>query len=146
MKMKMRDKLYLPLIVCLGFVGCSEGPIKTVPVYGKVSFVGRNPPERTDLIFTPITSAGPLRPSFAELEPDGSYQMKAFERSKGLIPGKYQITVTLHDAKPGGNLKLESGWKNTDVDAGEVEVPADSKGIEHNIEVPAKQSAAKKNT
>ena len=139
----MRDKLCLLVVICLTIIGCSEGPIKTVPVYGKVSFVGRNAPERTDLIFTPVTSEGPLRPSFAELQPDGTYQMKAFERSKGLIPGKYRITVTLHDAKPGGNLKLESGWKNTDVDAGEVEVPADSKGIEHNIEVPAIQPPKK---
>ncbi len=120
--------------------GCSEGPIKTVPVYGTITFADREPPATTDIIFQPVKVEGPLRPSFADVEPDGSYRIKAFKNSKGLIPGTYHVLLTLHDLKkPGANPKLESNWKTIDYDAGEVEVPVDSGGVEHDIEVRTKR-------
>ena len=135
MKLRLYCCLAVTIFGLFFSVGCSEGPIKTVPVYGKITFADRNAPERADLVYQPLKVDGPLRPSFSVMEPDGSYRMKAFERSKGLIPGKYRIIVTLHDAKPGGNLQLESGWKTTTFDAGEVDVPAVAAGLEHDIEV-----------
>ena len=125
-------------ILCCA-AGCSEGPIKTVPVSGKVSFADRQLPTTTDIIFQPVKVDGPLRPSISNLQPDGSYRMKAYIKSKGLVPGTYRVLLTFHDPKPGGDIKQESGWTATEYDAGEVEVPAVSSGIEHNIEVRTKK-------
>lgn len=120
-------------------IGCSEKGLKTVPVYGTVTFLDREPPPTTDLIFQPQKSDGPLRPSFADRQPDGSYQVKAFKHSKGLIPGTYRVLLVFHDLKPGHDPKLESSWKITNYDGGEIQVTADSGGVEHNIEVRTKK-------
>jgi hypothetical protein len=120
-------------------IGCSEGPIKTVPVYGTVTFVDREPPPTCDLIFQPQKSDGPLRPSFAERQPDGSYQVTAFKRSKGLIPGTYRVQLVFHDLKPGADPKLETSWKLTNYDGGVINVEPSSGGVEHNIEVRVKK-------
>src|SRR6188474_3308804 len=85
--------------------GCSEGPIKTVPVYGKVTFADRQPPSTTEIVFQPIKVDGPLRPTISSLQADGSYRMKAYTKSKGLVPGKYHVLITYHDPKPGADLK-----------------------------------------
>jgi hypothetical protein len=119
--------------------GCSESGPKTVPVYGMVTFVDREPPPTCDLIFQPQKSDGPLRPSFADRQADGSYKVKAFKNSKGLIPGTYRVQLVFHDLKPGADPKQESSWKLTNYDGGQIEVTADSGGVEHNIEVRVKK-------
>src|SRR3954469_64493 len=119
-------------------VGCSEGPIKTVPVSGTVTFVDREAPPICDLIFQPLKIDGPLRPSFADRQPDGSYRVKAFKTSRGLIPGTYHVQLVFHDLKPQADPKLESSWKLTNYDGGEVKVDADSRGVEYNIDVRRK--------
>src|SRR3954452_6372872 len=118
--------------------GCSEGPIKTVPVYGTVTFVDREAPPTCDLIFQPLKIDGPLRPSFADRQADGSYQVKAFKNSRGLIPGTYHVQLVFHDLKPGADPKQESAWKLTNYDGGELKVDAASGGVEFNIEVRSK--------
>jgi len=134
--MKLRTFCCVAVVTILPWLeGCSEGPVKTVRVYGKVTFADRTPPTSTEIVFQPVKVEGPKRPSITELEPDGTYQVKAFQNSKGLIPGTYHILLNFHEPKPGGNLKAESGWKHTNYDAGEVDVAADSSGVEHNIEV-----------
>jgi hypothetical protein len=119
--------------------GCGEGPIKTVPVFGTVTFVDRQPPPTCDLIFRPQKSDGPLRPSFANREADGSYKVTAFKNSRGLIPGTYHLQLVFHDLKPGADPKQEASWKITNYDGGEVKVEADSGGVEHNVEVRMKK-------
>jgi hypothetical protein len=118
--------------------GCSEGPIKTVPVYGTVTFVDREAPPTCDLIFQPLKIDGPLRPSFADRQADGSYRVTAFKKSRGLIPGTYHVQLVFHDLKPGADPKLEASWKLTNYDGGEVKVDADSRGVEYNVEVRRK--------
>jgi hypothetical protein len=120
-------------------MGCSEGPIKTVPVYGAVSFLDRDAPPTCDLIFQPLKIDGPLRPSFADRQADGRYQVKAFKNSKGLIPGTYHVQLVFHDLKPGGDPKQEGSWKLTNYDGGELIVDADSGGVEYNVEVRSKR-------
>jgi hypothetical protein len=123
--------------LCL-FAGCSEGPIKTVPVYGTVTFVDRDAPPMCDLIFQPLKIDGPLRPSFADRESDGTYRVRAFKNSKGLIPGTYHVQLVFHDLKPGADPKQETSWKLTNYDGGELKVDANSGGVEYNVEVRKK--------
>jgi len=118
--------------------GCSEGPLKTVPVYGLVTFVDREAPPTCDLIFQPVKTDGPRRPSFTNRQPDGHYQVKAFKDSYGLIPGTYRVQLVFHDLKAGANPKMESSWKMTNYDGGEVDVDPSSRGVEYNIEVRSK--------
>lgn len=119
--------------------GCSEKGIQTVPVYGNITFADREPPPTCDVIFQPQKSDGPMRPSFTDRKPDGSYQVKAFKNSKGLVPGTYRIQLVFHDLKPGADPKQESSWKITKYDGGEIQVESGSGGVEHNIEVRTKQ-------
>ena len=116
--------------------GCSESGPKTVPVYGSVTFVGREAPPSVRIFFRPIKAEGILRPSVAERKPDGSYKANAFSTSKGLIPGTYSIQLTFSELKPGKDPKLETSWVASTYDAGEVVISADSSGVEHNIDVP----------
>jgi hypothetical protein len=116
--------------------GCSESGPKTVPVYGTVTFVGRDAPKTCRLFFKPIKVEGLTRPAAAERSPNGSYAAKAFSTSKGLLPGTYKIEVSYYDLVPGKNADLETSWAETNFNAGELVVDANSKGIERNIEVP----------
>jgi hypothetical protein len=122
---------------CIALSGCSEG-IKTVPVYGNVTFAGREAPKVCNIFFQPVDVEGVTRPSTTKREPDGKYSVKAFERSKGLVPGTYRVQLFYYDLKPGANPGLDSSYRESTFDAGEVVVDASSRGVEHNIEVTAK--------
>jgi hypothetical protein len=138
MDFRMRYALWVGAITLIGIAGCSDrGPV-TVPVYGTVTFVGRDPPKVSNIFFKPLESTGPFRPSTASREADGSYSVKAFQNSKGLVPGKYQVEVLYYDLKPGQNPNLDSSWNERKFDAGQLVVDASSSGIEHNIEVTGK--------
>ena len=118
--------------------GCGEGPIKTVPVYGTVSFADRDAPPTCDILFQPLKVDGPKRPSYADRQADGHYQVKAFKNSRGLIPGTYHVMLVFHDLKPGKDPTKESSWNLTNYDGGDVNVEASSGGVEYNIEVRKK--------
>jgi hypothetical protein len=124
--------------------GCSGGGPKTVPVYGTIKFTGRDAPKVCNVFFLPVKVEGIIRPSTTQREPDGSYAVKAFQNSKGLIPGSYKVRVLYYDLKPGANPAIEASWRETAFDAGELIVDASSSGVQHDIEVPAKEPAAKK--
>jgi hypothetical protein len=125
-------------LALLLLAGCSESGPKTVPVYGTVTFVGRDAPKTCRLFFKPIKVEGLTRPAAAERSSNGSYAARAFSTSKGLLPGTYKIEVSYYDLIPGKNPDLENSWAETSFRAGELVVDANSKGIEHNIEVPKK--------
>lgn len=133
-----RTLIALNLAGMLCLAGCSGGGPETVPVYGKVNFIGRDVPDYCKLFFRPTETAGITRPTSATMTPDGSYEVKAFRHSKGLIPGTYQIQVSYFDLKPGASRDAKGAWNEFKHDAGELLVEADSSGIEHNIEVPGK--------
>jgi predicted small lipoprotein YifL len=122
--------------------GCGDSGPKTIPVYGKVTTEGRPLPQVCRLYFLPAStdgpSRGPSRPSIAQMEEDGSYAVKAYKDSDGLLPGAYQVEVSYYDLKPGGNPMSEAGWIEHKHDAGELVVDADSDGVEFNITLPVK--------
>jgi len=127
----------LSAVAFVSLAGCSDGGLETVPVYGKVSMVGRELPKVVRVFFQPTASEGVVRPSVAEIDADGTYTVKAFKDSDGLLPGSYRIQVSYFDLKPGGNPNSEQGWTERKHDAGELIVPADADEVEHDIEVPA---------
>jgi hypothetical protein len=139
MRFRSLCDLSIAVAAMVFIAGCGEGPIKTVPVYGTVTFVDRQPPELCDVIFQPQKVDGPLRPSFTERQADGSYRVTAFKNSKGLIPGTYRIQLVAKDLKPGADPKVDTNWKLTKYDGGEVNVDATSGDVEHNIEVRSKK-------
>src|SRR6476660_3574030 len=73
--------------------GCAEKGPKTVPVYGTVSFIGREVPTWCHIYFTPMKTDTMVRPTFAERQPNGSYNAKSFSTSRGLLPGTYRVRV-----------------------------------------------------
>jgi hypothetical protein len=131
----------LSALACLG---CFERGPKTVPVYGTVTLLGREAPSGIRVFFRPNQTSGPVRPTIAKCDPDGAYEAKSFERSRGLLPGTYGIEVHYADLIPGKDPRLEGSYKVDTFDAGEVVVDPNSGGIEHNIEIPAQGAPAKK--
>jgi hypothetical protein len=122
----------------LVIAGCGEKGPSTIPVYGKITFTGRELPPVVSAFFKPIKVDGLKRPATTDMEKDGSYKVKAFASSRGLIPGTYRIEIVYSDLKPGKDPNMESSWIVNKFDAGEVQVDAGSSGVEHNIEVPKK--------
>jgi hypothetical protein len=111
-------------------------------VYGTLTFIGREQPKFCRLYFKPIEAETITRPSFTTPEPDGSYEVKSFRQSKGLLPGRYKVEVSYFDLKPGADPNVETSYLESVFDAGELVVEAESDGIEHNIEVPSKPARA----
>jgi hypothetical protein len=138
MRQSISSSIATALAALFVLAGCSESGPKTVPVYGIVTFVDRDAPKTCRLFFKPIKTEGLTRPAVAERSSSGSYAAKAFSTSKGLLPGTYKIEVAYYDLVPGKNPDLETSWAETNFSAGELVVDANSKGIEHNIEVPKK--------
>ena len=122
----------------VALVGCSESGPKTVPVYGTITFAGREAPETCLIYFTPIKTEGLNRPTVAERKSNGAYKAKSFSTSRGILPGTYRVSVKYYDLKPGKNPNKESNWDELIFQAGELVVDADSSGIEHDVEVPKK--------
>ena len=132
-------------IIAVGFAaiaGCIDRGPETIPVYGKVSFAGREAPKFCRLFFQSVKSETVNRPSSATVQPDGAYEVKSFRRSKGLLPGTYKIQVSYYDLKPGADPNVETNYVESVHEAGELVVDADADEVEHNIEVPPKTQRA----
>jgi hypothetical protein len=142
MKCDARITSGLLALAMLPLAGCSDGGLETVPVYGKVSFAGRNAPDACRLYFQPIKSESISRPASTTADADGSYEAKAFRDSDGLMPGTYKVQVSYFDLKPGANPDLDTSYTESTYDAGELVVDSDEGEIERNIEVPMKTPQA----
>jgi hypothetical protein len=118
--------------------GCSETGPKTVPVYGTITFVGRESPSWCHIYFTPTKSETTIRPTFAERQSNGGYKVKSFSTSRGLLPGTYRVRVNWYELKPGKDANKEGNWNEVSFDAGELVVDANSSGIEKNVEIQNK--------
>ena len=125
-------------LALLLIAGCSGGGPGTIPVSGVVTVEGREFPQVCRVFFLPVAAEGPKRSAVAQTGEDGSYSVKAFRDSEGLLPGTYKVNVQYLDLKPGANPERDSSWITHEHSAGELVVDADSDDIEHNIAVPLK--------
>jgi hypothetical protein len=130
-------------IVCLSIavtvlLGCQQRH-DIVPVYGKVTVAGRQAPQVCRLFFTP-TEGTPGRPSAAEADESGNYRVTSFRGADGMPPGAYKVRVTYFDLKPGADPNNDANWIEHDYQAGELNVDAESDGVEFDVTVPASAS------
>lgn len=112
--MSSRTAHWLLLLgVTCSFSGCARSPYGTVPVSGRVTFAGRNPPAACELYFTPVPDASarqsaPVRAGRALASADGSFVVSSFREGDGLLPGAYDVRLVCwrtppvwsHDGKP----------------------------------------------
>lgn len=82
--------------VLLGGCGPDFG---TVPVAGRVTFRGAEPPARGYLYFVPVADGAPVphgtepRSGSAMWSEDGSFQAGTFRAADGLRPGTYEVRI-----------------------------------------------------
>jgi predicted small lipoprotein YifL len=136
-------RAYKPLLAVaavLPLIGCGHDGPRTVPVFGKVTFEGRKPPDACRLFFRPVGPSA-ARPAVAQAERDGTYRVKAFKDADGLLPGTYSLNVSYIDVKPGADPDVESNWIGQSFDAGELDVPEDAEEVQHDVTVPAKRAS-----
>ena len=124
------------------FVGCSDGR-GLVPVKGRITFDGAQPPKAGRLNFAPATAAEgyPRRPGQASFDSEGKFEATSYQPGDGLTPGTYRVNVICveHDPAPvpGGFeavTYVAPGYQGQ-----EVVVSAGSKPIELNFDVPLKK-------
>jgi hypothetical protein len=130
-------------VALLTFSGCGRGGPETIPVSGIVTFAGRERPKVSRVFFQPAGETKVFRPSVAETKEDGAYEVKAFQRSDGLVPGTYLVRVSYFDLKPGADPKYDESWIEKRYDAGELVIESGSDDVEFNVEVPLATSAPK---
>lgn len=132
----MNSKLYRVFVLAaVVLVGCSRSPV--VPVSGTISFPDRDLPEVCRLTFVPTETAEgvSIRPSGATMDEQGVYHLSPHKGVEGLLPGRYKIRLSYFDLKRNGNPDIEGDWKEQTFEAGELNVEAGSRAVEHNIEV-----------
>jgi hypothetical protein len=123
-------------------LGCGSGHgLPLVPVSGQVTFEGGPPPIEGSISFVKVADAGvtglPNRPGRAPFGNDGKFEATTFQEGDGLLPGRYQVTITCVDgeAKPGQPFE-EVSFVPPDYRAEELVVEADSDAITKNYDVP----------
>jgi hypothetical protein len=74
--------------------GCGGPGVDLVDVEGHVTLDGKPLPEAT-IIFTSATpESGTSRPSMAQTDDSGWYQLQYSTEHSGVRPGKYRVTIT----------------------------------------------------
>lgn len=76
-------------VLALCASGC--GPkLGLVPVTGRVTFKGGQPPAPCSLIFAPADATSKLRPGVAICDSRGYFQAGSYTLGDGLMPGRYR--------------------------------------------------------
>ena len=66
-----------------------------VPVRGKVIYGGGSWPKPGTITFT-----GGQRPASADFDADGNFTVLSFDKEKGLVAGKYKVSIECWDVPP----------------------------------------------
>jgi hypothetical protein len=111
--MRFRWGLTIMFVVTVGvgFLGCDFGP-KLVKVTGTVTRHGKPLPDLT-LVFMPEHG----RPSMGQTDGDGKYELLYTVGTKGVVPGRYKVTVQYTPSNTADRSKLEAGLLPDDVKA-----------------------------
>lgn len=94
------------VVVCVAvvllLVGCAESGPGLVPVTGKITYGGGDWPKPGYINFNPIEPAQgyPALNGSAELRTDGTFEVTSTGNKKGLVPGKYSISLECWDEMP----------------------------------------------
>jgi hypothetical protein len=126
------------VVLVVSEAGCmgSDRP-KTVPITGHVTIDGQPPGEFGRLYFTPTQPAEGYskRPGNGSFDVDGTYRVMSWAVDDGLVPGHY--TVTLAPGIP-NKTKIPPRYQPGATSGLEIDVPADKRGIDFDIEVRTK--------
>jgi hypothetical protein len=141
----------LVAVFCSFQSGCEKGHgLPLVPVSGRVTFNKTQPPVEGNIAFVQVGDSGqagvPNRPGRATFGTDGEFAATTFKNGDGLLPGKYQVTITCADAeaKPGQPFD-EVSFVPSSYRAEYLVVERDGQPIELNFDVPLNPKKAKKN-
>ncbi|MCA9259425.1 MAG: hypothetical protein KDA61_09510 [Planctomycetales bacterium] len=141
-----------PCLLAVGLVtlgGCGSNEYGVVPVAGTVTFDGQPPPTAGRVTFTPNESFGglPRRPGVGRFREDGAFSVTSFKEGDGLIPGRYQVTVSCMAGMPDISQRDASASVTYVAEGFEPEplvVELGSDPIAFNLDVPLNQEVAKK--
>lgn len=134
------------LAAALAASGCGESR-NLVPVRGRVTFAGGNPPQCGVVIFVPTDMPATIkdtghdpRPGRATFESDGRFAANTFRAADGLRPGTYDVNVICTSAPPDETTGRAEAVNHvpTNFTAPRLVVPADARSaVEYNIDVPS---------
>jgi hypothetical protein len=138
-------------VFCCVQSACEKGHgLPLVPVSGHVTFNNSQPPMEGNIAFVQIGNSGqpgvPNRPGRATFGTDGQFAATTFKDGDGLLPGKYQVTISCADAeaKPGQPFD-EVSFVPSNYRAEQLIVQQDGGPVEVNFDVPLNPKKAKKN-
>ena len=133
--MRIKDSSLLVLLMIL-LVGCGSGSMEG-QVTGNVTLDGKTIGPGS-VVFVP---EGDGNPATGTIQIDGTYEMKS-NRTPGLPPGKYFVSVSVFDQRPGtagerssGTSKLITPEKYYDAKTSGLEFTVESGSNEYNIEL-----------
>lgn len=135
------------VIGALATAGCGSR-LKTIPVMGRVSFGGRQPPSSCFISFIPLSDeasitqggepsqATPMRAGGASCATDGTFRAASWSNRDGLLPGRYEVRVSCfvegkHKDGPPANLVPATFIPP------ELVVAADARSVQYDVDVPA---------
>jgi hypothetical protein len=84
------------------WAGCGDAGPEVVPVHGRVTFDGKNPPGPGTVYFAPLATAEGvvMRPGSADFERDGNFRATAFRGREGLVPATYRVQIVCWKRAP----------------------------------------------
>jgi len=141
-KLSLNRCAWMIAIALIMQAGCRDSR-GLVPVKGKITFDGREPPKSGRLNFAPTSAAEgfPRRPGQASFESDGKFEVTSYQPGDGLTPGTYRVNVICVERDPApvpGGFEAVS-YVAPGYQGQEVVVTAGSKPMELAIDVPLKK-------
>lgn len=126
----------------LAVAGCGDNR-GLVPVKGRVTFNGGQPPKPGRLMFGAVKAADGYmqRPGQAPFDAEGNFEVTSYHTGDGLTPGTYRVNVICVERDPApvpGGLEAVT-YVAPEYKGQEVVVPAGGKPMELAIDVPLKK-------
>ena len=81
---------------------CGSGHPRTVPVGGRITFLGGDWPAPGLIYFTVVEPAEgfPRHPGIAEFDRSGRFAARTWDPGDGLLPGKYKVHIECWQTPP----------------------------------------------